>query len=222
MTTLAIVGAGPGLGAATARRFAAAGDFAVALVSRSRAHVDALAAELVAAGVPARGYVADVRDAAALESALHAAAEAQGVVEVLQYSPLPHRDFLKPLAQTSRADLVAAHEFAVLGPLAAVGAVLPGMRSLRRGTIVFVNGGSAVRPSAGVAGTSVAFAGEAALARLWHDGLAAEGIHVAQLIVPGAIVAGHPRKDPAVLAQRVWEMHTDRAGFRHFADDLDA
>jgi len=41
-------------------------------------------------------------------------------------------------------------------------------------------------------------------------------------IVPGSIVAGHPRKDPVVLAQRVWEMHTDRAGFRHFAEEFDA
>jgi NADP-dependent 3-hydroxy acid dehydrogenase YdfG len=172
--------------------------------------------------VPARGYVADVGDAEALTSALRAAAGAQGLVEVLQYSPLPHRDFLKPLAATSPADLVAAYEFAVLGPVAAVGAVLPGMRSLGRGTVVFVNGGSAVRPNPSVAGTSVAFAGEAAYAQLLHDDLAADGIHVAQLIVPGSIVAGHPRKDPAVLAERVWGMHTDRAGFRHFADDLDA
>jgi len=221
MTTVAVVGAGPGLGAATARRFAVEG-FEVALVSRSRERVDALAVELACDGVRARGYVADVRDAAALSSALGAAAEAQGVVEVLQYSPLPHREFLKPLAETSRADLVAAYEFAVLGPLAAVGAVLPGMRSLRRGTIVFVNGGSAVRPSSRVAGTSIAFAGEAALAQLLHDDLAADGIHVGQLIVPGSIVAGHPRKDPVVLAQRVWEMHTDRAGFRHFAEEFDA
>jgi NADP-dependent 3-hydroxy acid dehydrogenase YdfG len=178
MTTVAIVGAGPGLGAATARRFAAEG-FEVALVSRGRERLDALAADLAHAGVRARGYVADVRDGAALDAALAAAAEAQGVVEVLQYSPLPHRDFLKPLAQTSRADLVAAYEFAVLGPLAA-------------------------------------------LTQLLHHDLAADGIHVGQLIVPGSIVAGHPRKDPVVLAQRVWEMHTDRAGFRQFAEDLDA
>ena len=221
MTTIAIVGAGPGLGAATARRFASAG-FEVALVSRSRERIDALAAELVDAGVPARGYVADVRDADGLASALGAAADAQGVVEVVQYSPLPDRAFLKPLAVTSPADLVAAYEFAVLGPVAMVGAVLPGMRSLGRGTVVFVNGGSAVRPNPGVAGTSVAFAGEAAYAQLLHHDLAADGIHVAQLIVPGSIVAGHPRKDPAVLAERVWSMHADRAGFRHYADDLDA
>ena len=73
MTTIAIVGAGPGLGAATARRFASEG-FEVALVSRSRDRVDALAAQLADAGVPARGYVADVRDAEALASALRAAA----------------------------------------------------------------------------------------------------------------------------------------------------
>jgi short-subunit dehydrogenase len=65
MTTVAIVGAGPGLGAATARRFAAEG-FEIALVSRSRDHVDALAAELADDGVRARGYVADVRDTAGL------------------------------------------------------------------------------------------------------------------------------------------------------------
>ena len=61
----------------------------------------------------------------------------------------------------------------------------------------------------------------AELYQVVHD-LAADGIHVTQLIVPGSIVAGHPRKDPAALAERVWGMHTDRAGFRHFADDLDA
>jgi len=221
MTTIAIVGVGPGLGAATARRFGSEG-FQVALVSRSREHVDALAAQLTGAGVPARGYVADVRDPDGLRSALAAATEAQGTVEVLQYSPLPQRDFLKPLAQTSPADLVAAYEFAVLGPVAAVGAVLPGMRSLGRGTVVFVNGGSAVRPNPAVAATSVAFAGEAAYAQLLHHALAADGIHVGQLIVPGSIVAGHPRKDPVVLAERVWAMHADRAGFRHLADDLDA
>ena len=50
MTTIAIVGAGPGLGAATARRFASEG-LEVALVSRSRERVDTLAAQLADAGV---------------------------------------------------------------------------------------------------------------------------------------------------------------------------
>lgn len=53
MTTLAIVGAGPGLGAATARRFGAEG-FQLALISRHQDRVDTLAAELTDTGVTAR------------------------------------------------------------------------------------------------------------------------------------------------------------------------
>ncbi|MCF4141004.1 hypothetical protein L1856_35550 [Streptomyces sp. Tue 6430] len=44
MTTFALVGAGPGLGPAAARRFGAAGH-RVALISRSARHQDTLAAE---------------------------------------------------------------------------------------------------------------------------------------------------------------------------------
>ncbi len=44
-TTIAIIGAGPGLGRATARRFGREG-FAVALLSRTQENVDQLAAEL--------------------------------------------------------------------------------------------------------------------------------------------------------------------------------
>src|SRR5215207_7748587 len=69
MTTLAIVGAGPGLGAAVARRFGAEG-FAVAVLSRRQDRVDALAADLTRAGVTARGYAADVRDPDTLAAAL--------------------------------------------------------------------------------------------------------------------------------------------------------
>ncbi|MGW6511415.1 SDR family NAD(P)-dependent oxidoreductase, partial [Streptomyces niveus] len=96
MTTIAIVGAGTGLGGAVARRFGREG-FDVALLSRTKEHVDALAADLGGAGVNARGFAADVQDPAALAAALDAAASDLGPVEVLQYSPIPHRDFMKPV-----------------------------------------------------------------------------------------------------------------------------
>ena len=70
--------------------------------------------------------------------------------------------------------------------------------------------------------TLVAFAAESAYGRLLHDTLADEGIHVVQLIIPGAIVPGHEKKDPAVLADTLWTLHQDRHGFRHFADDLES
>ena len=61
MTTIAIIGAGKGLGAAVARRFGKEGH-AVGLISRHQGRLDALAAELEQDGVQAKGFVADVRD----------------------------------------------------------------------------------------------------------------------------------------------------------------
>ncbi|MEU9386296.1 SDR family NAD(P)-dependent oxidoreductase [Streptomyces sp. NPDC048279] len=220
MSSIAIVGAGPGLGAAVARRFGREG-YGVALLARDGERLAAIAGELSGLGVDARGFSADVRDPLALAVALERAAEELGTVEILQYSPVPQRDFMRPVLETTHADLLGPVEFSVYGPVAAVQQVLPGMRELGRGTILLVNGGTAVIPHPERAGTSIAFAAESAYGHLLHDRLAGEGIHVAQLVIPGAIVAGHPRKDPAVLADTLWAMHRDRHGFRHYADDLD-
>ncbi|MET8771198.1 SDR family NAD(P)-dependent oxidoreductase [Streptomyces sp. NPDC004658] len=221
MSSVAIVGAGPGLGTAVARRFGREG-FAVGLVARDRGRLDAIADALAAEGVTARGFAADVRRPEQLAAALGELADALGTVEVLQYSPVPHRDFMRPVLETRHRDLVGPIEFSVYGPVAAVQQVLPGMRRLGRGTILFVNGGSAAVPHPERAGTSIAFAAESAYGHLLHDRLAGEGIHVAQLIIPGAITAGHARKDPEALADRLWALHEERHGFRHYADDLDS
>ncbi len=140
---------------------------------------------------------------------------------MLQYSPVPQEEFLRPLLETTPDALAGALQSSVHGPVAAVDQVLPGMRALGRGTLLFVNGGSAVGPDPRVAGTSIAFAGESAHAQMLHQVLAVERIHAGQLIIPGAIAPGHPRTDPAVLADTLWAMHTERDGFRHFAEELD-
>lgn len=98
MPVIAIIGAGPGLGAAVARRFGREG-FSVALISRDQSKLDAMAAELGLAGVTAKGYSADVRVPAELEDALGRAAADLGAISVLQYSPLPSRDYLKPVLE---------------------------------------------------------------------------------------------------------------------------
>jgi NAD(P)-dependent dehydrogenase (short-subunit alcohol dehydrogenase family) len=215
MTTLAIIGAGKGLGAAVARRFGKEG-FSVALISRHQGRLDALASDLEADGVQAKGYAADVRDPDSLTRALERATQELGPIEVLQYSPLPQKDFMRPVLETTPADLVGPVEFSIYGPVAAVHAVVPGMRFLGkdRGTILFVNGGSAVKPGRNVTGTSVAFAGQAAYAELLHEVLGEEGIAVSQLIIGGQIIEGDDEKDPAVLAEHLWELHTTRTEFR--------
>ena len=221
MSTIAIIGAGRGLGAAVARRFGAEGR-PVAVISRNYDRITGLAAELASTGINARGYAASVRDSAALTSALDRAADDLGPIEVLQYSPIPDKDFLRPVLETTVADLTAAVEFAIYGPVTAVQHVLPGMQSLGQGTVLFVNGGSAARANPNVAGTSVAFAGESAYAQMMHTALAPQNIHVAQLIIPGAITSGHPTHDPDVLASTLWEMHKRRDCFRAYAEVIDA
>ncbi|ACZ21955.1 short-chain dehydrogenase of unknown substrate specificity [Sanguibacter keddieii DSM 10542] len=221
MNTIAIIGAGPGLGAAAARRFGHEG-YAVALISRSQERAEALAAELTSEGITAAGFAADVRRPTALTSALERAAHQLGAVEVLQYSPVPHEDFMHPVLETTVEDLRGALEFSVLGPLAAVTQVLPGMRTAGTGTILFVNGGTAVRPKPGFAGTSIAFAGESAYAQMLHSVLADASIHVSQLIIPGAIAPASQHSSPTAIAQLLWTMHTERTTFRHFTRDIDA
>ncbi|MFG2662340.1 SDR family NAD(P)-dependent oxidoreductase [Streptomyces sp. NPDC048425] len=219
MTTFALVGAGPGLGLATARRFGSAGH-SIALLSRSAEHLENLTAELDRDGIRARGFTTDVLDPASLTTALRTAGETLGPIEILQYSPVPRADFMKPVLDTHADDLDAPLGFSVKGPVTCVNAVLPGMRALGRGTLLFVNGGSAVRPHPERAGTSISFAAESAYARMLHDALADENIHAAQLIIPGAIRPDAEHSSPEALAERLYAIHTERTGFRHFAEPL--
>ncbi len=221
MTTFALIGAGPGLGLAAARRFGTAGH-RVALISRTARHQDALTAELARDDVHARGFTADVLDPASLTAALHEAADTLGPVEVLQFSPVPRGDFMKPVLDTTATDLDDPLAFSVKGPVTCVNAVLPGMRELGRGTLLFVNGSSAVRPNPKVAGTSIAFAAESAYTAMIHDALAPEDIHVAQLIVPGAIRPDAQHSSPYALAERLYGIHTERGAFRYYAEPMPA
>lgn len=211
MPTLAIIGAGPGLGAAVARRFGAEG-FAIALVSRDQAKLDVLAAELRDAGMVARGYAADVREPAALEDALARAAAELGPITALQYSPLPSRDYLKPVLDLTPELALEALRFSALGLVHAARAVLPAMRAAGAGTILLVNGGTSVKARAGFAGTSVAFPAESAYGEMLHEALTDEGIRVAQLVIPGAIPK--LRYTLEQVADRIWDLHATPGPFR--------
>ncbi|MCB0910214.1 MAG: SDR family NAD(P)-dependent oxidoreductase [Propionibacteriaceae bacterium] len=213
MATLAIVGAGPGLGAAVARRFGREG-FAIALVSRDRAKLDGLAAELADGGVTARGYAADVRDAASLEAALGAAAGDLGPITALQYSPLPARAYLEPVLDLTPELALEALRFSALGLITAARAVLPAMRAAGDGTIILINGGTSVKARAGFSGTSVAFPAESAYGEMLHDALAGEGVRVVQLVIPGSIPKLQVANGVDGVAERIWQLHTSPGEFR--------
>lgn len=215
MSTVAIIGAGPGLGLAVAQKFGQSG-FSIALISRTQHHLDSLTASLNEQDITAHGYVADARNPDQLRDALTQAAADLGEIQVLQYSPVPAGDFMKPVLETSAADLIGPIEQSVYGPVTAINHVLPAMRERGAGTILLINGSSAVRPNGNVTGTSIAFAAESAYGQMLHDALAPEGIHVAQLIIPHAIGASEPDHEPAALAETIFGLHQNPSEFRTF------
>jgi NADP-dependent 3-hydroxy acid dehydrogenase YdfG len=207
-----IVGAGPNLGLAIARRFGREG-LAVGLISRNQEKVEGLAAELREEGLEAAGAAADIRDAEALSKAIEGLASDLGPVEVLEYSPLPAKEFMKPILETTVEDVRGPLEFSVLGAVAAVRAVVGPMRDAGRGSILFTTGGAAINPYPARAGVGISFAGEVAYARMLHDELADDGIHVAHTAVGGSIAPGGDN-EPDDIAEVLWRHHTERGDFQ--------
>lgn len=210
---IAIIGAGPGLGAAVARRFGREG-FSIALISRNQSKLDAMAAELKVGGLTARGYAADVLVPAALEDALGRAAAELGPITTLQYSPLPSREYLKRVLDMTPELALEALQFSALGLIHAVRTVLPSMRQAGGGSVILVNGGTSVKARADFAGTSVAFPAESAYGEMLHDALESEGIRVAQLVIPGSIPQLQLVNGIDDVADRIWDLHAAAGPFR--------
>jgi NAD(P)-dependent dehydrogenase (short-subunit alcohol dehydrogenase family) len=213
VSVIAIVGAGPGLGAAVARRFGREG-FSIALISRNQTKLDDMAAELKADGLTASGYAADVRVPVELEGALARVAADLGPITALQYSPLPSRDYLKPVLDMTPELALEALQFSALGLIHAARAVLPGMREAGSGSIILINGGTSVKARAGFAGTSIAFPAESAYGEMLHDALEDDGIRVSQLVIPGGIPQLQLPNGIDDVADRIWELHANPGQFR--------
>ena len=213
MPVIAIIGAGPGLGAAVARRFGREG-FSIALISRDQSKLDTMAAELKEQGLTARGYAADVREPATVEDALARAAAELGPITALQYSPLPSRDYLKPVLDLTPELALEALQFSALGLIHAARAVLPAMREAGDGSVILINGGTSVKARAGFAGTSVAFPAESAYGEMLHDALEDEGIRVIQLVIPGGIPKLQLPNGIDDVADRIWDLHAVAGPFR--------
>jgi NADP-dependent 3-hydroxy acid dehydrogenase YdfG len=212
LMSLVIVGAGPNLGLAVGRRFGREG-FAVGLISRTESRLVELAAQLQLDGITTAAAAAGIRDSDALANAIDQVAAELGPVDVLEYSPLPAPEFMKPVLETTVDDVRGPLEFSVLGAVAASQAVIGPMREAGRGTILFTTGGAAISPNAARAGVGISFAGEVAYARMLHDALREDGIHVAHTAIAGRIAPGADN-EPEDVAEVLWTHHVDRRVFQ--------
>jgi NADP-dependent 3-hydroxy acid dehydrogenase YdfG len=131
MSRVAVVaGVGPTIGSAVARRFHADG-FAVAMLARSDAVTDPLAAEL---GADAISIPADVTDRSAVERAMERVRTELGPVEVLVLNASGGGG--RPVDEASVERLRSIFDVRVGGSLACVRAALPDLRETD-GTVLF-------------------------------------------------------------------------------------
>ncbi|MFD7864184.1 SDR family NAD(P)-dependent oxidoreductase [Streptomyces sp. NPDC057682] len=215
MPSIAIVGAGPGMGLAIARAFGSRG-FDVALVARNRATLDALVGRLGAEGITAAAFPADVLDHAALTRALQDAATRFGGIDVLEYSPAVSIASTTPTvpSATDPSDVRWAMDFLLYGAIAATRAVLPAMRAAGAGTLLYTNGAGSLDPLPMLGNINAA---QSAL-RNWaiglHKELAGTGVQAAHVAIGVWIGAGAPPGTPSASADEVaplyWDLYTQR------------
>src|SRR5262245_42216878 len=133
--------------------------------------------------------------------------------ELIEYSPLPAKEFMKPILETTVDDVRGPLEFSVLGAVAAVTTVVDGMLERGSGTILFTPGGAAINPYPLRAGVGMSFAGEVAYARMLHDELRDRGVHVAHTAIGGRIAPGEAH-EPDDVAEVLWNHHVRRDTFQ--------
>lgn len=213
MPTIAVVGAGPGMGLAIARTFGSHG-FDVALLSRNQANLDTHASALAADGITAKGFAADVLDAGSLTGALEDAAEHFGGIDVLEYSPGgPEPKFLTPTRVTA-ADVDLQMRYLVYGAIAATGVVLPAMRQAGAGTLLFTTGAGSVDPTPMLGDINTAGAALRSWALNLHKELEPEGIQAAHVAIGAWIGDRAPEGTPSASADQIspvyWDLHIQR------------
>uniref|UniRef100_UPI0010417C9B SDR family oxidoreductase n=1 Tax=Actinomadura roseirufa TaxID=2094049 RepID=UPI0010417C9B len=162
--------------------------------------------ELRGAGGRAAAATGDLTDPGAAARALDELTSALGVPEVVVFCPLPDVALIRPVLETSAADVRDALALTVVGAAAVVRAVLPGMLERGSGALLFTNGGAAVRPSPERAVSAVAYAGLNAYLDLLARTLPERGVRVGRVTIVGPVGPGLAH-EPAAVAEHLWRRH---------------
>lgn len=216
MSHLLIVGAGPGISGATARRLATDG-YEVGLIARREDALAGLGAELRADGVRTEWATAQAGDPESLTAAVGRLVDTLGPVDVLLYNVSAGRQVaVEELTPEALLDDLAT---GAVGLQTAVRAVLPGMRERGAGTVLVTGGGSADHPVTAMATLGVQKAAVRALAQVQAHALAPSGIHVATVTVRGFVGRQIPPERVAALyAELVAETAGPREHWRTVVD----
>lgn len=181
--TVAVIGIGPGNGAAVSQQFSQQG-YNVAMISRSTTLSQKLATSLGNASA----YSADATDAASMTAALKTVECDFGAVDVLVYNA--GAGSWKTATETGLDEFEEAWRINALSALAAAQEVTPGMLSRGSGAIIFVGATASLRGGLKTTGFAAGKAAQRSMAQSLAKELGPKGIHVALLIIDGQVDPG--------------------------------
>ena len=207
MKTYLLIGAGPGIGIATARRFAAAG-FRVVLASRSGKRIGAEASSLRQTGAQTEVSAVDASDPESVAALIRRYADD---LAVLHYNAgLLHYDSagalqVRTLAHETIASLVAESMTNLVSALVAVKIAQEVMAPRGEGSVLLTGGGFGIEPNPAFIGLSVAKAGLRAAAKALFVPAKNDGIHIATVTVSTLVAAGSEKSRE--IADAFWRLH---------------
>jgi NADP-dependent 3-hydroxy acid dehydrogenase YdfG len=199
----ALVGVGPGLGLAIARRFGREG-YHMALLARRTEALTEYTKILSDTGILATGFEVDAADSASIAAAFAQIQQTIGHPNVLVYNAaLLKQDSMMSL---TTQDLVQEFKINAAGAISAIQQVLPGMQQQKSGTILLTGGGLSLYPNPQFISLGIGKAAIRYIALGLAEELKAEGIHIATVTICGTI-APDTKFDPDAIAEVYWQLY---------------
>jgi NAD(P)-dependent dehydrogenase (short-subunit alcohol dehydrogenase family) len=205
-----VAGAGPGNGAALARRFADEG-YAVAMLARSRDALDRLARQIEGT----HAYACDVGSAESVAAAFAAVRADLGEVDVLAYNA--GSGVFADVEAITPAQFEASWRVNAYGALLCSQQVIPAMKAAGAGTIVFIGATASRRGGPRTAAFAPAKAAQRSLAESMARSLWPAGVHVCVIIIDGVVDLPRTRAamadkpdaffvKPDAVAETAWQL----------------
>jgi NAD(P)-dependent dehydrogenase (short-subunit alcohol dehydrogenase family) len=214
-----VVGAGEATGGAIARRFAREG-YVACVTRRTADKLAPLVARIEGEGGKARAFGSDARDEAQVTALVQTIEREVGPIEVCVFNVGGNVRF--PIRETTERVYRKVWEMAALAGFLVGREAAKVMVPRGRGTILFTGATASLRGGKGFAAFAGAKHALRALAQSMARELGPEGIHVAHVVIDGAIDTAFIREnfperyklkaqdgilDPEAIAENYWRLH---------------
>jgi short-subunit dehydrogenase len=206
MKTFLSIGSGPGMGYATAARFAREG-FRIVLSARNPAKTQEQANRLKANGYHVDARTVDCADPESVAALVDQVAQT-GSIDVLHYNAASVRK--ATLAEQPRATINQDLAINIGGALVATQAVASRMSERGSGTVLLTGGGLSLAPDPDHISLSIGKAGIRAMTLGLFESLKQRGIHIATVTVEVTVTPDS--KQAEAVGEHFWQLHSQPVG----------